>query len=202
MHIKLKWIFTCLAFLCFIGTGMAQQTTQTSIQYNVAYPAAGLQDYIGESSFRGLEFTYHYLLTPQVGLGFSAGMNIFYEKERNTFSEGTYSITGTQYRYANLFPALVSFSYFFTPEQTLNPYVNLGVGALYVLHESEIGLYTNKTNSWQMNLKPEIGVIYALNPGLGLKLSGKFYQTFESDELAPQSYAALGIGIVFKGDGR
>jgi hypothetical protein len=196
---KLKWIITCLAIICFTNRGLAQQTNRVSLQYSVGFPTSNLKHYVSQTSFRGFEFGYRYLLTSNVGLGIDAGMNTFYEKERGTFREGTSAITGNQYRYANNFPILASFSYYIKPDQTLNPYVNLGVGTLYTRRDTDIGLYRSETEAWQFNLKPEVGLIYLINPGLGVKISGKYHYAFESDELQSQSFAAVGLGIVFSG---
>lgn len=196
---KIKWIITCLAVIGFMNTSLAQQTSRISLQYTLGLPAASLKDYVGKTSLRGFEFGYRYLLTPNLGLGFDAGMSTFYENERGTFRDGTSALTGVQYRYANSFPILASFSYYLKPDQTLNPYVNIGVGTLYTRQTTDIGQYRSEAEAWQFNLKPEVGLIYLFNPGFGIKLSGKYYFAFKSDELQPQSFAAVGLGVIFSG---
>ena len=199
---KVKWIISFLAMIVFINTGFTQEGNRISLQYSVGIPTSGLKEYIDQTSFRGLEFSYHYLLGEYVGLGFDVGMNTFYEKEQGTFREGTSAITGTLYRYANSFPILASFSYYLMPEQSLRPYANLGIGTLYTRWDTEIGLYSSNIATWQLNLKPEIGLLYQFNPDYGLKISGKYYKSSESDELGPQSFFAIGLGIIFSGNRR
>lgn len=196
---KIKWIITFLVVVGFMNASLAQQTSRISLQYTLGFPTGDLKNYVGQTSFRGFEFGYRYLLTPNVGLGFDAGLSTFYENERGTFREGTSALTGIQYRYANSFPLLASFSYYLKPDQALNPYLNIGIGTLYTRQTTDIGQYRSEVEAWQFNLKPEIGLIYLFNPGLGIKISGKYHFAFESDEFQPQSFAAVGLGIVFSG---
>lgn len=196
---KLKYIITCLAIIACVSTGKAQETNKLSLQYAIGIPTGGLNDYVSETSFRGLKFSYKYMLTPTIGLGFDAGMQTFYESEYGTFREGSSALTGNQYRYANNFPLLVTFAYYLMPEQTLNPYIDLGIGTVYTRQDTEIGLYNSSVDAWQFALKPEIGIIYQLNPTFGIKLSGNYYGAFENDELGSQSFGSINIGFVTSG---
>ncbi|MEK6477259.1 outer membrane beta-barrel protein [Catalinimonas sp. 4WD22] len=191
-----KIILTCLSLIASIQLGWAQQN-MFSLQYSVGFPTSELNDYIGETSFRGLALDYTYLTSTNLSFGISGGVNTFYERKGyDTYNEGTASLTGTQYRYTNSFPIMASVGYFLNPAQTLTPYASLGIGTIYTLRDTRIGSYSTETDTWHFSLRPEIGIIYRLSSKLGFKLAGKYYQTFEADELPAQSYATLDMGIV------
>lgn len=194
---KKKWIITCLAIGLLVNIAQAQQS-MFSLHYAAGFPTGDLSDYISEPSFRGVGISYHYLLTPSVGLGLEAGMQTFYErKEYATYQEGTASWSGIQYRYTNSFPIMASVAYFLMPEQALNPYASLGIGTIYNNRDTDLGLYRTEQDSWHFSLRPEVGVIYSFSPRFGVKLAGKYYHTFETSELGPQSFLSVNVGLVF-----
>ena len=191
-----KWIITWVAVIMLFNVGQAQES-MLSLNYSVGMPAGDLNDYIGETSFRGFNFSYSYLINQQIGFGFDAGMQTFYErKDYDTYQDGTASWSGIQYRYSNNFPLMATTSYFFRPEESLNPYAGLGIGAMYSQHDTDLGLYRSELSTWQFSLKPQVGVIYSFTPRFGVNLSGKYYHTFENPELGPQSFFAVDVGLV------
>lgn len=197
---KLKIILSTLILIFCVQLSQAQQSL-FSLQYSIGFPASQLSDYISEPSFRGFSAEYGYITSTNVYISLSSGINTFYERQGyGTYTEGTVSISGTQYRYTNSVPVMVSLGYFLMPEQTLSPYASLGVGAVYTLRNTDIGSYRTETETWHFALRPEVGVIYNISPRFGLKAAGKYYHTFETSDLAAQSFLSLDIGVVFSGN--
>lgn len=194
---KLQWIITCLAIVAFTSMGQAQQN-RYSLQYSIGLPAGNLNDYINQASFRGIGVDYEYMTPFNVSFGLDAGINTFYERKGyDTYTDGTVSITGTQYRYTNSYPIMGSVGYYLLPNQIINPYASLGIGTIYTARDTDIGLYQAEVNTWQFSLRPEIGIIYNFTPGFGVKVAGKYYQAFDTSELDAQSFVAIDVGLVF-----
>lgn len=175
------------------------QESYVSVEYSVGVPFMDLNDYTSEISFRGLAVEYRSLLTPNVGIGFDAGWNVFYEEKGfSTFTDGTESLSGYQYRYSNDIPLLLAGSYYFMPEYTINPYASVGVGTVYSKRDTDLGSVRFTNDTWHFALKPEVGVIYQFNEKLGAKLSAKYYQMFSNDDFDNQSYLSVNLGIVLR----
>jgi len=93
------------------------------------------------------------------------GWIVFYEKkDYDTYTEGTTSLSGTQYRYTNSYPMLVTFEYTLKPDEMLKPFVNLGLGTMYTRRDTDMGVWTLKQDAWHFALKPEIGILLEVNP--------------------------------------
>jgi opacity protein-like surface antigen len=194
---KFKLAITCLAIIACTSMSQAQHN-MFSLQYSIGFPSGSLSDYISETSFRGFGIDYKYVTPSNFAFGLDAGINTFYERKGyDTYTEETVTITGTQYHYTNSVPILASIAYYLAPDQMLNPYASLGIGTIYTRRDTDIGLYRSEINTWQFGLRPEIGIIYNFTPKFGVKVAGKYYQAFETNELGAQSYAALDVGLVF-----
>lgn len=193
---KLSFI---IIFIIFAMRHALAQENYVSVQYSAGIPFADLNDYIGETSYRGMAVDYHALLTQNVGLGFDVGWNVFYEeKGMTTITEGTESLTGYEYHYSNNLPVLASGAYYFMPESTFNPFASLGVGAVYSKRDTDLGSIRFTEDAWHFALKPEVGLIYQFSDRIGAKLSANYYQMFENDDFGSQSYLSFNLGLVFK----
>ena len=61
-----------------------------------------------------------------------------------------------------------------------------------------MGQYTLEEDAWHFALRPEIGVMYEVNPDFSFSVTGKYYLGFEAGDLnEPINYFALNIGFVF-----
>jgi outer membrane protein W len=131
--------------------------------------------------------------------GVDVGWNVFYEqRDYDTYTKNTASISGEQYNYSNQVPILISADYMIKPGETFNPYVGLGLGTMYSRRETDMGMYTFYDDAWHFALKPEIGVFYELNSSNDLKISAKYLTGFSAGDLETQSYFSIGVGLAFK----
>lgn len=191
----MKKIFIIL--FCAIAISSSAQSL-TGIQYSMGFGTGDLGDYIGAASFRGFTIDYRKLVQPNIGVGFEAGWNVFYEeKSFDTYSQGNLSLSGKQYRYNNQFPMLFSADYYLKPGEDINPFAGLGIGTMYSLRNTDMGQYTLEEDAWNFALRPEVGVLFAANPDMSLSITGKYYYGFEAGDLPAQSYFALSLGFVF-----
>jgi opacity protein-like surface antigen len=167
-------------------------------QYSVAYPAGELKDFIGKTSFRGGECDYHRMVSEKIGAGFELSWNNFYEeKAYDTYTDGTVSISGKQYRYCLALPMLVSAKYFLNPGATFNPYAGFGLGTQYTRNDADMGLYAFNDNAWHFVIKPEIGVIYNPSANFGVILSARYYEAYKSETVGKRSFFTSNLGMVW-----
>ena len=170
----------------------------TAIQYSMGFGSGDLGDFVGQPSFRGFTIDYRKLVQPNIGVGFDLGWNVFYEeKSYDTYTAGTVSYSGKQYRYNNQFPMLFAADYYLKPGEQINPFVGLGIGTMYSLRNTDMGMFTVEQDAWNFALRPEIGVLFEANPNMSLAVTGKYYYGFEAGDLPAQSYFALNVGFVF-----
>jgi len=170
----------------------------TAIQYSMGFGSGDLGDFVGQPSFRGFTIDYRKLVQPNIGVGFDLGWNVFYEeKSYDTYTAGTVSYSGKQYRYNNQFPMLFAADYYLKPGEQINPFAGLGIGTMYSLRNTDMGMFTVEQDAWNFALRPEIGVLFEANPNMSLAVTGKYYYGFEAGDLPAQSYFALNVGFVF-----
>ena len=168
-----------------------------TIQHATAIPFGNANDFIEDISLRGYALGYHYFLTPEVSIGIDGGFNSFYQRRGfDTYTDGTVSISGIQYRYLNNIPIHLTGRYMFLPDQRLRPFVGLGLGTVYATRRVDMGLFSNRNSGWMLSIKPEVGVKYLINNRFALTLSARYFQTFDANDLDSQPFGTLNFGVV------
>jgi len=174
-----------------------QQNT-FAIQYDISFGSGDLSDYIGKTSFRGASLDYRHGLNANLSVGVSTAWDVFYEnKDYASYSYENKTLSGIQYRYQNQVPILAAATYVFQSDKPLKPYVDLGVGTMYTERSTEMGMYYVEQTEWHFALKPEVGVMFSLNPGSALKLAVRYYNGFAAGDLDSQNYFSISTGFVF-----
>jgi outer membrane protein W len=188
-----------LAVLVMVFAGATQaQTSLFSINYSISIPTGNTADYIDQVSGRGLKLEYQRFLNRNIALGGEAGIYTLYKKEVNkTYTEGSASLSGVQYRYQNSYPILLTGTYYANETGELRPYAGLGVGTIAHDRRIDMGIFTSEETHWQFALRPELGLLYRPAQYVGFKFGAKYYQSFSSNDLAGQSTIGLDFGIVF-----
>ena len=167
-------------------------------QYTMGFSAGDFNDFISKGSFRGGTFEYHHLFTDNIGVGFEIGWNAWYEeKSYDTYTNGTESISGKQFRYCSTVPMLASANYYILPGEQFIPYAGIGIGTEFSSSELDMGTWAFTSDTWHFALKPEIGAIFKAPGGLGIIVSGKYYHAFETEETKTRSYIAANIGFAW-----
>lgn len=171
----------------------------TSLQYSMGFGTGDLGDFIDKPSFRGITLDWRKLVQPNVGVGLDIGWNVFYSEESNgVYTHENLSISGKQWRYNNHMPILAAVDYYMKPDEQVNPFVGIGIGTMYSRRNTDMGQYTLEEEAWHFAIRPEIGVLYEVNPALSFSLTGKYYMGLEAGDLDAQNYFALNFGFVFK----
>jgi hypothetical protein len=190
-------------FFIFLLTGIIS-TTQLiaqrsffSVQYSIGFAFGDLKDFNNSASFRGFSTEYRTMIKPSIGAGFETGYNLFYDRmDYATYTDGTQSLSGVQFRYTHTVPVLAAFDYYLKPDNQVNPFFGLGIGTLYVNQVVDMGLYRFQSDVWQFALRPEIGVLVS-TPSADLLLGVKYFNGFKAKETEGQQYLSINIGMVF-----
>lgn len=189
-----------LAIFCFFAsmTGVfSQAENHLSIQYDMSFGMGDLGDYISAPSFRGASAQYRYAATHNILVGIDAAWNVFYEKrDYDSYTSGTITLSGVQYRYQNQVPLLVAIDYVFMPDKAFMPYIGLGIGTMYSERNTTMGIWVIEENPWQFALKPEAGFMYKFAYSNAIKLGVKYYTGFGGD-LGTLSYITVSAGVAF-----
>lgn len=194
-----KILFVFLLTGIISATQVKAQESLFSIQYSMGFGVGDLKEFNESASFRGMSFDYRYMMQPTMGIGFETGYNLFYDHmEYATYTRGTQSLSGVQYRYTHSVPVLAAFDFYIKPDTQFNPFVGLGIGTIYINRDVDMGLYRWKSDAWQFALRPQIGVLIS-RPGMGIDfiLAAKYFTGFKSKDLEGQQYFTINVGLVF-----
>lgn len=188
-----------LALALFAQSAYGQQPGYLSFQYAMGFGAGDLGEYISAPSFRGALLEYRQPVNDNLLVGMDLGWNVFYEKmDYATYTVGTESLSGVQYRYQNEIPILVSADYLLSTENAFKPYVGLGIGTMYTERSTDMNLYRMEQNPWHFAVKPEVGFLYELSFSTSFKFGAKYYYGFKAGNLdEPQGYISLSAGLAF-----
>lgn len=178
--------------------GYGQLERYFSMQYAVSFGTGDMSDFISAVSWRGALIEYRMPVKQNLFAGVDLGWNVFYEKkDHDTYTVGTESLSGVQYRYQNEVPILASFDYLISSDKPLKPYVGLGIGTIYSERATDMNLYRLEERTWQFALKGELGVLYELNYATSIKFAAKYYNGFKTGTLDNQGYFSLSLGMAW-----
>jgi len=188
-------------FLFFIAVISIQaiygQKGYSAVSYSIGMSTGDFNEYVDQVSYRGINLEFYWHVKPNLDAGVEVGWNVFYAKEdKKTYTEGTQSITGVQYRYTNAVPIIAGARWRKTGGKT-EPYLGAGLGTTSVNRSTDFGLYRIYNNTWQFCVRPEAGLIYKFSPATGLTAGVKYYANFENDALAAQTYFTVNVGFSF-----
>ena len=193
-----KTIFFILLIGLAIPGVVKAQSGYTSFQYQIGFATGDLNEYISKVSFRGAVFDYQKNINANTSLGLELAWSTFYEKKDfDTYTIDPYTVSGIQYRYSNMFPMLLTAEYYFTPGGTVEPYLNLGIGTMYTMRETDMGVWRFSEKAWQFGLKPELGIMYEVGTNTSIKFEAKYYVGLGGSKLETQSFFALSTGLAF-----
>ena len=182
--------------LCLISPAIGQHSF--SIQYALGFGGT-MNNFITSTSVRGATFEYKIYPQPNISIGLDAGWNHFYERRAyDTYTAGTVSLTGVQFRYANAVPVFLTTNYYFSPGNKINPFLGLGVGTIFLSRYIDMGAFRVTEDKWHFALKPEGGILVSLNPDMDLILSYRYNSAFATQDTEEQSYMTFNVGFVWK----
>jgi hypothetical protein len=203
---KYLWIvFAAVYFLAIFGSGLAQDWSST-VSYQISFPSGDTKQFTGETSFRGVGLDFRKEIAPATSIGLFFGWNVFYERTGETIEIQTKhpgAVTGTQDRFLNAFPIMLSIQRFFGKAGGLQPYAALNAGGFIMMQELGIGISLFENNEWQWGGAPELGLMVPVDRNTAIIISGKYNYAFSGESAVGtdvnHSYWALGIGFSWSG---
>jgi opacity protein-like surface antigen len=192
-NIKIKLLILILGLSAFF-TLSAQG--RFGITYNTALPLGETSDYIGNFSFRGAGIEARWEVAQELYVGFNTSWNVFYESVSGSFTEGTRTLTGTQYRYLNSYPLMFTAFKGFGELGAFSPYAGLGIGGIKVDRRSEMGLWQHTENKWHFGLAPEIGTLIYTWGNFDILFSIRYNYAFKTGDTPAYSYLGINLGIL------
>ena len=196
----MKKIFSLIivSTLFYVTSAFGQHGSHFSVQYDMGFASGNLADYITKPSFRGASIQYRYVVSDYLEVGADAAWNVFYEKrDYDSYTAGTATLSGVQWRTQNEVPLLVAADYLIIPDGPVQPYIGVGLGTMYTERSTDMGTWRLKQNPWHFALKPEIGVMIELSSTTAFKISGRYYNGFKAGDLETQGYFTLSLGLEF-----
>ncbi len=200
------WIVLTVVFcLTLTGTGLAQKWS-TAMSYQISLPGGDTKEFIESTSFRGMGLDFRKEINSATTVGLFFGWNVFYERTTKTIEINTDNpgaLTGTQDRYLNSFPIMLSLQRSFGSSGGLQPYVGLNIGGFIMAQELGIGLRLFSDTQWQWGGAPELGVIIPVDIDVDLVINAKYNYAFTGESAVGadvnHSYIMIGIGCAWSG---
>ncbi len=190
---KLVFLLALLPSLLY-----AQGDGMTSIMYSVALPIGETSDYIDEVSFRGFAVTGDYFLEDEWSLGFSTGVQTFYQElGQVSYERESLTITGTEFRYVNMIPVILMGKYHVDRYAVFTPHFGLGVGFHWVGQRREFAGFQFNDDSFRFGLQPQAGFGLEVSPSTDLIFVTTYHHSFESKDIQTHSYLAFQLGLRF-----
>ncbi|WP_067150054.1 outer membrane beta-barrel protein [Pseudotamlana agarivorans] len=191
-----------LKFIMLVGTLVLTLSTFAQEKYSLSYiigiPSGPTADFTPSTSFRGVGFDFTYMLSKELGIGASVGLQTFYDDlGKQTITDGTETTTATRYHYINSLPVYATASYFFNNSNNVTPFVSLGIGLMYNQIDEEIGVYTLEDDAWQFSMRPEIGLEYTINYGVSLRAAGRYNYAAKSGDVDGLSHFGIALGVTW-----
>jgi hypothetical protein len=167
------------------------------LNFAPALPLGKTADFTQNFTGRGGNFEFYKVNENQTGYGVEFGtMNFFEKVPDQMYERGTASLHGTQYRYLKVTPVMGSFIYVFNGSKPFKPFLAMGAGMAINTQTVSMGIFVDKTETRQFVIRPELGAIYQVSDYVGIKLSSKYYQTFENSSMNAQSMLGFNLGFV------
>jgi hypothetical protein len=195
----MKKNFLILLLSTALCSSAFSQDWNTMVTYNMGLPLGNTSDFIGEFSFRGVMVSGDYFLEDEWTVGFTAGIQTFYEElGRNTYTEGTVTATGDEFRYLTSAPFLVTGKYHFDRFNPISAHVGVGAGLYHMVQTVEFaGLFFEDRN-WQLGFMPEAGLGIEMSASTDFYVAAQYNYYLESKDISSQSYIAFNVGFRFK----
>jgi hypothetical protein len=193
----MKQIYCLAALLLLISSVTFSQGTYLGGTYSIGIPAGGIDNYISTGSFRGANFEGLKELNAKVAVGWILGWNVFSEKRVNeVYTNDNLTLTGTQYRYMNLFPMLARGLYEFGVQEGTRPFIGSGLGVTADIAKTNIGLYSFQKTGWHFTVAPEMGIKIPLGYG-SITASLRYTYGVKTKEIDRISYFSVNLGMLW-----
>ncbi len=183
-----------------LSDGAQAQDWYWGLSYGVATPTSDTKDFTEGTSWRNWGIDVLAVVRPNTSVGVSFGLNAFNDVTTEVSSIDGVEIQGTQFRYINSFPMMVTIREYLGMPGDIRPFLGFGVGTQLVKQRVDVGQWRISDNTWHVALAPEVGVVLPFGSEAKWFVSGKYnYAARASDR--QYSYFGFNIGVAWQTDG-
>lgn len=182
-----------------LSNGVQAQEWYAAMSYGMAAPISDTKAFTEGTSWRNFGFDVLARVKENRTIGLSLGWNVFDEVTTEVSSLEGIDIAGTQYRYINSFPMLVSIRQYMGTSGGARPFVGLGVGTQYVKMRVDVGQWRISDDTWHLAFAPEIGVLVPTG-NMGLFLVAKYNYAVKASDRTHSNFG-VNIGVAWQTGG-
>lgn len=193
----MKYIIIIITAVLLSSASYAQSLY--TLNYTMSFGTGETGDYISSTSFRGMTFDGRGFVSDQFSLGGLFTWSTFYEKLAGaSYTDGTATLTGTQYRYLNAFPMLFQGHWYSnTDPYETRVYLGGGLGAYKMNQRLNFGTYSIENNYWHFGVSPEVGLLFPVSMDTQLNVSVRYHYVFKVKDTIDYSWIGLSIGFAW-----
>ena len=178
----------------------AAQNQWFSLAYGVSLPSDGTKDFTDNTSWRNLSADYSWFTTRNIAIGFNAAWSVFVERvpDETASLEGV-DVTGTQVRYVNAFPLLVTGRYFLNGRNSggIDLWAGAGAGAMISENRVDVGIFSVTESKWHFSVVPEAGIAYPLTTDMALFGQAKYAIGLKTGDIE-HKYFNFNVGFAWR----
>jgi outer membrane protein W len=181
----------------------AAQDHITAITYQPSIPLGDLEEYVSETSWIGwgIEGKRYRSASSNVTLGVSFAWHVFDGTWQGTTVLERGAVTGTQSRFVNSLPLLLTSNYYLGRKNRIKPFVGVGAGGYYIVQRMDIGVTTRQKSNWHFGFAGEVGLSFPLGEIDGV-VAARYHYAFHSGETISgreidYSYVTALIGLAY-----
>ncbi len=191
-----------IPFALLLSSGVQAQQMYWGMSYGMTTPVSDTKDFTDDTSWRNWGVDLLAIVNPNTTVGVSFGWNVFNEITPTVSSISGIEIAGTQFRYINSLPILVSVRRFLGMRGRARPFIGVGVGPHLVKQRVDVGLWTVSENTWHFGVAPEVGLVVPVRSGVHGFFNAKYnYAASAGDPGRKHSYFGLNIGFAWASGG-
>ena len=201
----MKYIIATLLILLVAANAFGQSKI-TILSYQMSVPDQQLDEYIDETSFRGVGFDGRWFVSADtpITLGLALAWHVFDKQtdEMIVFDDG--ALSGRQNRYVNSFPIMLTGHWYIGNKDKLWISIGGGIGTYYIIQRLEIGVNALEESNWHFGGYPEIGLQIPLSEA-DFFVSGKYHYAFDTGDSVQGetpndfNYWTISVGLAYQG---
>lgn len=199
----MKKYLTIIILVAGANFNSSAQMSVFHMDWNVGIPIGDLSDYTPDESYRGLRVGGRAFIYDYLSVGGEGGWQVYYKQfegtQRIVTEDGTYDLTGIQFRYLNTYPLMANIHYYLGEDFGIRPYAGTNVGVNFVNQRIAFGVYEVSETTTHFAIAPEVGVFVPIGvAGGGLNIGARYDHVFASKNLDVdiQSFS-LFLGFIF-----
>ncbi len=186
--------------LLLLSNGAQAQEWFWGMSYGLTVPTSDTKDFTGGTSWRNWGVDIFARIRPNTAVGVSFGWNVFNDVTTEVSSIGRVDIGGTQFRYINSFPMLVTIRQFTGTRGGMRPFFGLGIGTQLVKQRVDVGQWRISDDTWHLALAPEIGVVLPFRSDAKWFVNAKYNYAVQASDRT-HSYFSFNIGVAWQTGG-